>query len=1063
MSSKFTDQEQQFIEEALSDPSLFCEYLLVNPDTNEPLEPNFPQKKILQLDGLQNWICVHRRAGKALSLNSKIFTPTGFTLNKDIKIGDRILTPEGDVTVVTNLHYFDTTSRYLISFCDGTEIIASGDHLWQVYSDENGYQTLTTNEIRNSKIKYKIDPVSPANHLKKSTPISPYNYGIYLSLEADDKEIEPEYLFNSISDRIELMKGLMDYSGVDYELTHNRFVSRGPVLAKSVAELARGLGCYASVEGDNVLIIPPENLNIFRRNKNKITRFASKDKRRKGITNILAIKDGPAQCITVDNPSHLFITDNYTPTHNCIVGEALVINPISLKPTPISELELIRETLVYDFTLNEVKWSTAKWIKNNELKHSRKLQLESGVALPLSDDHLVFSRKHGWIRSDKLRVGDEILSPAEIPVFGDKDLFTTSDYHEDLSSSEMGFVSIKQEDQLVISYDNLLRKCTIPDPIFQLTKQSLINWFKIIWESMGRALPEYNILKIFCPEYETSILFRHLLLRLGIESRIDPDNNILITDEIDRRLFLNTIGFDVEILDLNGPRNWQTIINIKDIGMQECYDISVNHPDHNFLANDTVVHNSFVLAGLAIYQALIGPARMVHIFAPSSKQRDEIIKNIDNFMNTSAFLRLSKAARGNSNQNPVKRTFKNRSYIELHIVGTREDPAVIDGLRGLTADALFIDEAQELSDHAWKVLTPIMVGDQTRRHRMRSYIFGTIVEPVGQYYENIFVKEQDQKKVKTLLVPVTENEDLTDEDRSQMRNLVTKDNDWQTEYLLIPSTTDTSVFRQEDIEKAFSHDYEYGTHLIKHTWPRIIGVDWDKTQSGTSILICQLNPLDQKLQAIWREEIPRGPFTLTTAVQRILELWVEFNCTGIAIDRGYGDYQHEELQLKSMERGLDLHHMLEAYTYQSKIEVEVPQGDGLEKKYVKDFIVSLSRRAFEDGMIKFPMIDRGNVKDEKGDPIPGVADQFFKYKVVKDRGTRKTFSNTDEHFIDCLGMICLYVFKNITSLLEPAGEEQVIQIFTQKDYDQLVSSRRDEWGMKAANKTKFYNKGLTDF
>lgn len=66
---------------------------------------------------------------------------------------------------------------------------------------------------------------------------------------------------------------------------------------------------------------------------------------------------------------------------------------------------------------------------------------------------------------------------------------------------------------------------------------------------------------------------------------------------------LNLIGHvlnDQFLIDIaTGDIYFDKIASIEDIGEHQCYDLEVDHPDHNFIAEDTVVHNTSLAAQFA--------------------------------------------------------------------------------------------------------------------------------------------------------------------------------------------------------------------------------------------------------------------------------------------------------------------------------------------------------------------------------------------------------------------------------------------------------------------------------
>ena len=137
-----------------------------------------------------------RQTGKALSLDTPIPTPTGWTTMEDVKIGDNILSPSGNnvsVTMKTETMY--NHNCYKLYFDNGEEIIADADHLWEVDSSywRTGKKVIKSQEIYDrykSKAQNKrgkgvqgplyIEKYKPINFIKNLLDIDPYLLGVWL-------------------------------------------------------------------------------------------------------------------------------------------------------------------------------------------------------------------------------------------------------------------------------------------------------------------------------------------------------------------------------------------------------------------------------------------------------------------------------------------------------------------------------------------------------------------------------------------------------------------------------------------------------------------------------------------------------------------------------------------------------------------------------------------------------------------------------------------------------------------------------------------------------------------
>jgi len=150
-----------------------------------------------------------------------------------------------------------------------------------------------------------------------------------------NKHIPKEYLYSSIEQRIELLKGLMDTDGTISKLGDCSFTTTSEQLADDFYFLCRSLGInlkrtvresYYTKNGGRIKC---KNAYHFQLYINfapfKLSRKIERFKFSKGdlskinktrIVNIQKVRKNLATCITVANEDKLFLTDNFTVTHN---------------------------------------------------------------------------------------------------------------------------------------------------------------------------------------------------------------------------------------------------------------------------------------------------------------------------------------------------------------------------------------------------------------------------------------------------------------------------------------------------------------------------------------------------------------------------------------------------------------------------------------------------------------------------------------------------------------------------------------------------------------------------
>ncbi|MFJ3728048.1 helicase-related protein [Streptomyces sp. NPDC090045] len=142
-----------------------------------------------------------------------------------------------------------------------------------------------------------------------------------------DKFVPDVYKNAPLKDRLAVLQGLMDTDGT---LQANgmsiSFCSASLRLAQDVAWLVRSLGGRARVlpkrAAFNVSVALPEEFEPFRLPR-KAARMRPRPKYntfRRGIRAVEHVGPKPVQCISVEHPSHAYVTDNFTVTHNTMVA-----------------------------------------------------------------------------------------------------------------------------------------------------------------------------------------------------------------------------------------------------------------------------------------------------------------------------------------------------------------------------------------------------------------------------------------------------------------------------------------------------------------------------------------------------------------------------------------------------------------------------------------------------------------------------------------------------------------------------------------------------------------------
>ena len=135
-------------------------------------------------------------SGKGHPLDTKIYTPKGYTTIGELRVGDLVFGSDGKPVKVTGIFDRGILPTYRVKFSDETSLLCDEDHIWTVQSQccrstTGNWQTKTTKELLNSKLymgkdakhnrsKWYIPVVEPVQFEVKEVPVDPYFLGVWL-------------------------------------------------------------------------------------------------------------------------------------------------------------------------------------------------------------------------------------------------------------------------------------------------------------------------------------------------------------------------------------------------------------------------------------------------------------------------------------------------------------------------------------------------------------------------------------------------------------------------------------------------------------------------------------------------------------------------------------------------------------------------------------------------------------------------------------------------------------------------------------------------------------------
>ena len=138
-------------------------------------------------------VSMPKRAGKALTLDTELVTPTGTILMRDVKVGTVLIGADGKPTTVTDVFPQGKVPIYEVKFRGGGKAYTCGNHLWEVKyhsvnkrggsKDQYVTKIISTEKIYNSRIKckthnlYAVRFTQPVEYQKQPLSLHPYVMG----------------------------------------------------------------------------------------------------------------------------------------------------------------------------------------------------------------------------------------------------------------------------------------------------------------------------------------------------------------------------------------------------------------------------------------------------------------------------------------------------------------------------------------------------------------------------------------------------------------------------------------------------------------------------------------------------------------------------------------------------------------------------------------------------------------------------------------------------------------------------------------------------------------------
>ncbi|KAK2949114.1 putative Chromatin structure-remodeling complex subunit snf21 [Blattamonas nauphoetae] len=328
--------------------------------------------------------------GKAQPLTSLVLTPNGWRTMGSLKVGDDVIAVDGKSAKITGVFPQGEKEIFQVGFSDGSIVESTDEHLWEVQIKQHGVETVTKvmelkqiseilNQPDNTK-QFTVRTCSPVhfnsnqnnnNHLNQARQLgasivtqtfkpspSLVDHSTEIGTEGSSSWAEYNWLvFGSLEVRSSFFEGLTESLSEDEKSTlktskaQSFQIELDTSIAPLVEWVVRSLGGIVSQQHTSVRTILTISISSSKSNT------SSTDSLSHQITSITHHSPAPAQCIMIDHPSHLYLTNSFIPTHNTIQCIALISYLIEKKKNNGPYLIVVPLTTITNWSSEFARWA----------------------------------------------------------------------------------------------------------------------------------------------------------------------------------------------------------------------------------------------------------------------------------------------------------------------------------------------------------------------------------------------------------------------------------------------------------------------------------------------------------------------------------------------------------------------------------------------------------------------------------------------------------------------------------------------------------------------------------
>lgn len=353
-----------------------------------------------------------------------------------------------------------------------------------------------------------------------------------------------------------------------------------------------------------------------------------------------------------------------------------------------------------DVKNNKIRSETVTWVSDLYQKKCYSVLTKSGNTINVAGTHPVRTRKE-WIKVDRLKKGDCIAS-----------LQNNKFFEEDRNLKDFQLL------ELAIAYENeTSQDLGLPDYIYRMNKRQTLLFLKFL----SNRIVHLNLNSRICCFKSKSRNFlkqiQSLLWKFHIATNICESDAYILwcsnANMVDR--FIHLIMNQQPYYHLQGASDvrWDTVLDIKDRGIQACIDFSVARYE-NFVIDGVVTHNSTSLANFLLTEGVSIPQFRSLFVAPSKEQTSRFSNT--RFAKSLFFSPLIKKhfiTNSMPANNVTLRMLANGS--EFFFSYASDDA---ERIRGVSADRICYDEVQSMILEAIEPVIRECLGASRYKYRM---------------------------------------------------------------------------------------------------------------------------------------------------------------------------------------------------------------------------------------------------------------------------------------------------------------------------------------------------------